>query len=211
MPTGMLVPAAVVGPMIASGRLSETAGRSLLSDAVRLQVGGRLGPPQLDVARVAADHGAEVAGDVVDYLREAERLWVSDGDGGRAHERSLIDARQVTSSQGRHDLDDEHAALGQLPAVGAWLDELLADSPDLDVLERRGRGLRAQLDGNPSAAQVTATIVPTTRLWPAALGGHPSPAERHRRVRITVRRARWRTRRLRRLARVAVVAVERWP
>lgn len=115
---------------------------------------------------------------------------------------TLVDVRQSTSKEAPRDLSGELEALSAVQALRPLL--LLLDASPPDAVP----GVR--VDRTP-AGLLRGSVRASSALWPAELGGPPSPREVSRLVRVTASHARWRDRRLRRLVRVEAVSRQAWP
>lgn len=147
-----------------------------------------------------------------EFQRDCHSLWASPtlatARSARVVDLVRVDAVQVDSKEsGRVLLRDEVQALCDLPGCGEFFHEALAAAPDRKVLRVQGfpfRGsFRMESEGNQAVAQVWVT---DPGAWPEVLGGEWAPGEAARRVRATVRFAKWRDRRALRLTRVEVLS-----
>lgn len=121
-------------------------------------------------------------------------------------ERDLIDESQVPSGAQRRDLGEAYAAAMDTPELRRVLSCALAREVSLEDLSAVATVLEHHGEGS-----VCTVVVEGARSWPAVLGGDAIPGEIERVFTVHVRRAPWRDRAVRRLARLQVAAVEIHP
>lgn len=151
----------------------------------------------------------DLMGEFTEFVEAKNILWDGRGRSGVPAEIvrvPVIDAAQVDSkAAGRVDLNDELAALTDLPGAGDFFHEVTGSSPNrarLRVLGYPFHGWsRFERDGMQGRAGVTIT---DPGVWRDSLGGLWLPGEVARQVEAGVRFAKWRDRRVRRLVRASV-------
>lgn len=157
---------------------------------------------EISLPAVAQQLGDEIAQRLSAYWTSTQALWETGSGPAVVVRRTLVAARQKDDKDGRHDLNDELAALEVLPEGDAILEHLLSETPDVDALA----GFIVAQEGNETAV----TCSRRSLEWPDALGGPPTPGELARSVTVVANHAKWRHRKARRLVRIEVAVDEVW-
>ena len=157
---------------------------------------------------IASEAGVEAG----EYLRRTRRFYHLLEHGHEPGEwivieRDLREVSQVPSGSARRDLAEEMAALEGESECGAVLEVACGAELDVAAVERLG-GVVLEHNEESSVIEI---VVEGRRSWPEVLGGEGLRGEIERRFTLHVRRAAWRDRRVRRLAKLTVTAVEIHP
>lgn len=123
-----------------------------------------------------------------------------------AIERDLVDVAQIPSGPNRQDLVQVYEALTQVGELEPVVRAVLGPVFDPATLPP---GVMVEVDTDDHT--VVRAVVEGTRPWDPALGGTGVPGEIERVFTLYVRRAPWRDRAVRRLARVVVACIEIHP
>lgn len=124
-----------------------------------------------------------------------------------AIERDLVQRSQIPSGKQRQDLSEELSAASERPEIDQLFRAVLSSSVDVASLEDLG----IEVVEHDDEHTVAVICVEGARTWPDALGGTGVVGEIERRFTIHARRAPWRDRAVRRLAKLEIVAVEVHP
>ena len=155
---------------------------------------------------------AEASVEAREYLRKTKRFYhlLERGiDPGEwiVLERDLVEVAQIPSGSNRRDLAAEMEALEAEAECRFIVEAATAAEFEVEEVERRG-GVVVEHGEEGSIVEI---VVEGQRAWPEPLGGAGLRGEIERRITLHVRRAPWRDRRVRRLAKLTVVAVEIHP
>jgi hypothetical protein len=134
------------------------------------------------------------------------------GVGGRPFavvRRVLVEHVQKDDTSGRSDLAHVLEAADTVSLLDWVLDGMCSTNPAYPDILRRASVWSAQLEQDGVRSVLTLEI-PSTKGWPAVLGGSQGTRELKRRITIETNHAKWRDRRVRRLMRVLVEADELW-
>lgn len=147
-----------------------------------------------------------------EYLRKMRRFHYLLGCGEEPGawiitERTVVDQAQVPSGKDRRDLGEVVEAFDAESECRGIVEAALAGELDRAGIERLGGTVLEHGDDSSTVE----FVVEGSRNWPDALGGAGGSGEIERRFTLHVRRAAWRDRRVRRLARVVAVALEIQP
>lgn len=122
-------------------------------------------------------------------------------------EHDLVNVAQVPSGANRRDLVAELEALEGIAECAEIVGLALERELVVEAIEDLGGIVRVEDD---TTSTVT-IVVEGERQWPEVLGGDKTAGELERRVVLHIKRAPWRDRKVRRLARLEVIGVEIHP
>lgn len=198
---------------------SSTAGM-LLSDRPDLRaalaphgrvVGART---EVDLGSAAGAHPA-LCRALGAYQSQNERLWAAVGAGRAAGAAYVVTRRTLAehlqnTGKPRVDLREAMDDLLVLPGVGAAVEHAMSMAVDGEVLAVAVDVIGGDVSEPEAGVYVLDLPLSGEVAWPDTLGGPAVPWEVARRVRVTVRHARWRHRALRTLSKVQVFVDEMW-
>lgn len=191
-----------------NARRDSVRGEGGVNDSARL-----VRTSETDTATAIADlTGVVDVGEREQYLRQNRRflhlleLGVEPG-AWIAVEHDLVSVAQIPSGVLRRDLTDEISAMEEHIELRTVLDAVTGASVQLD----RVSDLGATIEVHDAERTVVRVVVEGRRAWAAVLGGPAPRAEMERSFTIHVRRAPWRDRKNRRVARIDVRATEIHP
>lgn len=148
------------------------------------------------------------------YWYECLRFWSKMGRGIEPGPWVATKRKLVAHQQSAHaDLKDVYAALNDVPIISGIVDVILNTVVSETELAHMAGDMSAVVHVVGDGATVYTFVCPRAgwSTWVELLGGALSPGEEAREIKVTVRYAKWRDRRVRRLVRVDVYTHELWP
>lgn len=122
-------------------------------------------------------------------------------------EADILEESQVPSGNDRRDLSSIYAAMETIAEMQTIVNHGLGSVSEDDELLKHGVSVEHIAEGET----VISVTVEGQRHWPEELGGEALEGEIERRFTIVVRRAAWRDRKVRRLAKITATSVQLHP
>lgn len=182
----------------------------LLQGAVCM-VGSR---PEVDLS-LLRDQSPALADDLSGYMDRCRRVWAATTQGVAGTDylltrRALACHTQKTGKADRRDLTEPYSALAEMAGIGEILEEATAAVPQMELLAQLATAFSGVVTTLPDGTLQVELELPGVGGLPDCLGGPPWPGEVRRTVRLGIRHAAWRDRRVRRLCQVGVDVDEMW-